>query len=394
MFIRLLLDSTGIEHDLFINMKASKNQYHYAVRRAQSNLNKIQNDKLFSKMGSPTMFEEIKKSCRSRNSDLTSVIDDVHGAKNISNHFKDIYEKLYNEQGDINENLVTDISDDIADNIQSSIDTVNILDADLVKAATKKLKADKSDVSNDFTSDCLKAAPDSFFVQLAALFRTFLIHGYISHNLLVCALSPIVKDPNDDISSSKNYRGIAISSLILKVFDNCLLLLFGNLLSNDVLQFGFQSGCSTVQCTWAVQETISYYLKRGSSVYCCLLDFSKAFDKVNFDELFSKLRSRKFPPVVLRLLIYIYKNQSCFIRWNSAQSDSFLVKNGVRQGAILSPSLFCVYLDELLHRLRDNGVGCFVGGVFLGACGYADDVTLLAPSCLIFVWTLLSFHAI
>ena len=238
----------------------------------------------------------------------------------------------------------------------------------------------KSDVSGDFTSDCLKAAPDSFFVQLSALFRSFLFHGYISHNLLVCALSPIVKDPNDDISSSKNYRGIAISSLILKVFDNCLLLLFGNLLSNDVLQFGFQSGCSTVQCTWAVQETISYYLKRGSSVYCCLLDFSKAFDKVNFDELFSKLRSRKFPPVVLRLLIYIYKNQSCFIRWNSAQSDSFLVKNGVRQGAILSPSLFCVYLDELLHRLRDAGVGCFVGGVFLGAYGYADDVTLLAPS--------------
>ena len=254
MFIRLLLDSTGIEHDLFINMKASKNQYHYAVRRAQSYLNKIQNDTLFSKMGSPTIFEEIKKSCRSRNSDLTSVIDDVHGAKNISNHFKDIYEKLYNEQGDINENLVTDISDDIADNIQSSIDTVNILDADLVKAATKKLKADKSDVSNDFTSDCLKAAPDSFFVQLAALFRTFLIHGYISHNLLVCALSPIVKDPNDDISSSKNYRGIAISSLILKVFDNCFLLLFGNLLSNDVLQSGFQSRCSTVQCTWAGQS--------------------------------------------------------------------------------------------------------------------------------------------
>ena len=59
------------------------------------------------------------------------------------------------------------------------------------------------------------------------------------------------------------------------------------------------------------------------------------------------------------------------------ESASFRVKNGVRQGAILSPSLFCVYLDNLLSQLREAGVGCHVGGLFLGAFGYADDVTLL-----------------
>ena len=53
------------------------------------------------------------------------------------------------------------------------------------------------------------------------------------------------------------------------------------------------------------------------------------------------------------------------MRWNSKDSQSFSVKNGVRQGAILSPSLFCVYLDNLLGRLRDAGVGCHVGGIFV-----------------------------
>ena len=254
------------------------------------------------------------------------------------------------------------------------------MNTDLVKAAVKKLKTDKTDVTETFTSDCLKNAPGIFYEQLAALFRAFLIYGYISADLLVCALSPIVKDANGDISSSKNYRGIAISSLILKVFDNCLLILFGHILSNDPLQFGFQKGSSTVQCTWSVQETISHYLRRGSDVFCCLLDFSKAFDKVNFNQLFHKLRERKFPAVFLRLIISIYQNQTCFIRWNSAKSTSFQVKNGVRQGAILSPSLFCVYLDCLLSQLRDAGLGCHIGGTFLGAFGYADDVTLLAPS--------------
>ena len=66
--------------------------------------------------------------------------------------------------------------------------------------------------------------------------------------------------------------------------------------------------------------------------------------------------------------------------YNSAESNSFRVRNGVRQGAILSPSLFCVYLDTLLSQLRDAGIGCHIGGKFLGAFGYADDITLLSPS--------------
>ena len=115
-------------------------------------------------------------------------------------------------------------------------------------------------------------------------------------------------------------------------------------------------------------------------MYCCLLDFSKAFDKVNFNQLFRKLLDRSFPIVFLRLLLYIYQKQSCFIRWNTVESSSFAVKNGVRQGAILSPSLFCVYLDTLLTNLRNSGVGCHLGGSYCGAFGYADDVTLLAPS--------------
>ena len=115
-------------------------------------------------------------------------------------------------------------------------------------------------------------------------------------------------------------------------------------------------------------------------MYSCLLDFSKAFDKVNFAQLFKKLRTRAVPAVLLRLVIYIYLKQSCFIRWNSVESDIFMVKNGVRQGAILSPSLFCVYIDTLLSQLRDAGLGCHIGGTFLGAYGYADDVMLLAPT--------------
>ena len=52
----------------------------------------------------------------------------------------------------------------------------------------------------------------------------------------------------------------------------------------------------------------------------------------------------------------------------------------MRQGAISSPVLFCVYIDGLLCRLKTANVSCFVGNVFLGALCYADDLTLLAPT--------------
>jgi Reverse transcriptase (RNA-dependent DNA polymerase) len=54
--------------------------------------------------------------------------------------------------------------------------------------------------------------------------------------------------------------------------------------------------------------------------------------------------------------------------------------NRVKQGGISSPILFCVYIDELLRRLQDANIGCFIGNVYTGELAYADDVTLVAPT--------------
>ena len=54
--------------------------------------------------------------------------------------------------------------------------------------------------------------------------------------------------------------------------------------------------------------------------------------------------------------------------------------NGVKQGAVLSPILFCVYIDDLLLLLAKAGVGCYIGFHFVGALAYADDIVLVAPS--------------
>ena len=58
----------------------------------------------------------------------------------------------------------------------------------------------------------------------------------------------------------------------------------------------------------------------------------------------------------------------------------FLAVNGVKQGGVLSPVLFCLYIDDLLLTLSKSGVGCFIGSNFVGALAYADDIVLVAPT--------------
>ena len=68
------------------------------------------------------------------------------------------------------------------------------------------------------------------------------------------------------------------------------------------------------------------------------------------------------------------------VRWNSLNSREFLLSNGVKQGGVLSPLLFSVYLDYLLCELRQVNVGCHMNGYFVGAVIYADDIILLGPT--------------
>ena len=68
------------------------------------------------------------------------------------------------------------------------------------------------------------------------------------------------------------------------------------------------------------------------------------------------------------------------VKWNGALSNKFTTSNGVKQGGVLSPLLFSVYLDDLLHELRNLNIGCHMNGHFVGAIVYADDITLLGPT--------------
>ena len=168
------------------------------------------------------------------------------------------------------------------------------------------MKPGKTDVTEGYTSDIFLHAPDLLFENLAAVFRSFLVHGDLTLQILSCAFLPLFKGGLKNPGSSDSYRAIAGASQLLKLFEYVILLVWGHLLGSNSLQFGYKMGTSTTQCSWLVTEVASYYVKRGTAVSACLLDCSKAFDKCRFYLLFEKLLKRVVPALLIRCLIFMY----------------------------------------------------------------------------------------
>ena len=75
-----------------------------------------------------------------------------------------------------------------------------------------------------------------------------------------------------------------------------------------------------------------------------------------------------------------YDSLFCRVKWGDEFSEWFPITAGVRQGGVLSPDFYCIYVDDLLDLLRKSGKGCYFLYYFAAALFYADDMAILAPS--------------
>ena len=150
----------------------------------------------------------------------------------------------------------------------------------------KKLRFGKSDGIDNLYSDNFKHGTGNFFHGISVVINCMLCHGYAPTSFLHAAVIPILKNAKLDLSSTCNYRAIALSSIFSKNLDTISM----SLMTYE-LQFGFKEHSSTIMCYTLLVETIEYYVFNNSSVYVLLIDASKAFDRLCHSKLFDVLET-------------------------------------------------------------------------------------------------------
>jgi Reverse transcriptase (RNA-dependent DNA polymerase) len=249
-----------------------------------------------------------------------------------------------------------------------------------VESVISNMKLGKAAGIDNLTLEHIIHAHPSIVSHLRNLFNLILKHGYVPNLFGRGIVIPLIKDKHGDVTKSDNYRGITISPVISKIFEGCLLLKFQPFLYSSDLQLGFKKDIGCGPALFMFQQTVKYFRSLNSTVFVTAVDASKAFDRINHFTLLQKLRERALPACFIRVISCWYEKLYSVVRWHCVYSREFKVCAGVRQGGILSPILFNVYVDNLIEQLSNSGYGCHIGKSFMGCIMYADDLLLMSPS--------------
>jgi hypothetical protein len=376
--------SQGIIADLH---KKTRSEYHKICKMVMRREGEIKSDKMAEALSAGnglSFWKEVTNAC-SKKVYYPGMVDDVVGVQDIAAVFAEKFDILYNcvsyNTDDIKvlKNYIDNAIYDMCKKCNCIHDnhSISIMD---VKTSLTKLQSSKSDGSTQVLSDHFIHAGNKLYIYISLLFTAMLRHGTSPEGMVLGTMVPIPKGRWANLTNSDNFRAITLSSILGKLFDYIVLVKEESHLCTSNLQFSFKKGASTSLCTAMIQETVSYFVHGGSNVYSIMLDASKAFDRVNYCKLFRVLLDRGVCPLYCRLLLNMYTTQKLRVRWNTEYSDNFSASNGVKQGGVISPVLFCVYTDGLLMELEKSGVGCYMASAFAGAFAYADDLKILTPS--------------
>ena len=306
----------------------------------------------------------------------TEKVNNTTGENNISELWYEHYKQLLNYNGnDQHKPEVVSVIGNIS--INSDFQKFSAHD---IREVISKLKTNKSPGTDLVQSEHFIYAHDKISCLLSMLFNSMFMHNYLPSKLMETIIVPIIKDKRGLVTDKNNYRPIAVTSVSSKIIELLLLDRLRDKLATLDNQFGFKAKHGTDMSVFTLKQVTEYYNQRSSPVYVCYLDASKAFDRINHWCMFRKLIKRDADLFVIRFLVQWYSNQTFCVRWGGTITSFFTVANGVRQGGIMSPILFNIYMDELSCELNRCNIGCSLNGTLINHIMYADDTCIIASS--------------
>ena len=194
---------------------------------------------------------------------------------------------------------------------------------------------------------------------------------------------PVPKRHAKGVCEVDNFRGVSLSSTVCKVM--CMVLnnrLSGvaeeeGLIAEEQGGFRKQRGCRDQVLSLVLLGQMEM-LKKLNGMMVAFTDFSKAYDKVDRNKLWGCLEQLGVNGKFLDFLQSLYQGTSCQVRVGDRQSRVFEVNVGLRQGCVMSPLLFSLYINGLVKELKEASCGVECGGAVIPGLLFADDTSLFA----------------
>ena len=369
---------------VFEEKKRDKYAYRHCIRQKKAReLGDITNElheNLLSK--NPTKFWKTWKNKFGSKAPLPQFINGKSGHSNIANELASSFAKACNFNSlTRNEELHFEflkLKTCMKSEEQSCI--LAEVTVELVDSIICKLKPGKAASIDNISAEHIKYSHPIIVSLISKLFRLMLHFDYVPNDFGRSLTVAIPKNNMSSSTSTEEYRGISISPVISKFFEHVLLVCYSKYLVSSDFQFGFKSGSSCSHAIYTVRKAIDYFVERDSTVNVCALDLAKAFDKVNKYALFIKLLKRRCPIKFIELLDNWYDKCHTCVKWGNSFSHFIKLNAGVRQGGVLSPVLFAVYVNDILVLLQSSGLGCQINRFCCNSFMYADDLLLLSIS--------------
>lgn len=261
--------------------------------------------------------------------------------------------------------------------------TITMWELNQVLKLAKKNKAPGSDeIPNEFYKNLPESSRHFLLDLFNKVFETREIPGEWSD----AVLQMIHK--KGDPKNPSNYRGIALVNTISKLFINIIqerIYTWAEKLKIlDEGQAGFRKGRGCVDNLFTFYSVLCINLNRNKKVFCCYVDFRRAFDLVPHELLWKHLFKLGLSTHLINVVKSLYDKARVKIRTDNGYgfTDEVDMSIGLMQGLGISPLLYILFISDLVEYLKQNGVnGVTVDSTFrMIALMYADDLVLLAES--------------
>lgn len=366
-----------VDRELYVS---ARKEYRNLIKKKKTSFKREKARQLTMLRNNGKMFwKEIRQLSGKRKSEV---------CKDITNdQWLDHFQKLFNaNRGGFQNRLLQIDESETNNNGQTCHELNQCITKEEVNKAIRNLKNGKACGVDEISAEMLKTANDSIVSFLTKLFNKLFDEGEYPTEWSKAIIVPIFK--KGDISIPDNYRGVSLLSLVSKCYTYILNTRLVKWVEQEKklteTQAGFRKGYSTVDHIFTLNAIVEKRLqKKGGKLYACFVDLRKAFDSVHHEPLFEVLHDAGLRGKFINALTAIYKSVKSCVRNGNRLTEFFECPVGVRQGCILSPMLFSLFINEVANMINEggtHGIQLLPGLIELYLLLFADDIVLMSDT--------------